>query len=87
MQIEFEPSVGKDDECIDRITNLIRTHVALGGTQINMNIVDKDKVIDAHKDPSKYPDLTVRATGFSVFFANCSPEFRQLIVDRIISET
>lgn len=87
MQIEVEPGLAKDEGGIEHIQNLIETHVALGGTQINMNIVDKEKIIDAHKDPSKYPDLTVRATGFSVFFANCSPEFRQLIVDRIVSES
>ena len=34
----------------------------------------------------QYPDLIVRVTGFSAFFASLSPEFRQLVVDRIISE-
>jgi formate C-acetyltransferase len=87
MQIEIDPGIAKGKEGVDRIVDLIETHVALGGTQINMNVVDKEKILDAHKDPSKYPDLTVRATGFSVFFANLSPEFRQLVVDRIISES
>ena len=41
---------------------------------------------EAHQDPSKYPDLIVRVTGFSAYFASLSPEFRQLVVDRIIAE-
>ncbi|MHB0998892.1 MAG: pyruvate formate lyase family protein [Armatimonadota bacterium] len=86
MQIEIDPALSADKGGVDYVYNLIKTHVDLGGTQINMNIVDKDMVIAAHEDPSKYPDLTVRATGFSVFFASLSPEFRQLVVDRIISE-
>ena len=31
-------------------------------------------------------DLVVRVTGFSAYFASLSPEFRQLVVDRIINE-
>ncbi|MCC6165754.1 MAG: hypothetical protein IT329_00875, partial [Caldilineaceae bacterium] len=61
-------------------------HFDLGGTQINLNVLDKNKVLEAHRDPSKHPDLIVRVTGFSAYFASLSPEFRQLVVDRIIAE-
>ncbi len=44
------------------------------------------QVLEAHKDPSKYPDLVVRVTGFSAYFASLSPEFRQLVVNRILKE-
>ena len=43
-------------------------------------------MLEAHKDPSKYPDLVVRVTGFSAYFASLSPEFRQLVVNRILVE-
>jgi formate C-acetyltransferase len=42
-------------------------------------------VLEAHRDPERYPDLVVRVTGFSAYFASLSPEFRQLVVDRVIS--
>jgi formate C-acetyltransferase len=58
----------------------------MGGTQVNMNIMDADKVLAAHEDPSLYPDLIVRVTGFSAYFASLSKEFRQLVVDRILQE-
>ncbi len=48
--------------------------------------MDKQTILEAHKDPSKYPDLVVRVTGFSAYFASLSPEFRQIVVDRIVSE-
>jgi formate C-acetyltransferase len=86
MQIELDPAISRDEEGIDNIANLIKTHFNLGGTQINMNLLDKAKVLEAHKDPSKYPDLVVRVTGFSTYFASLSPEFRQLVVNRIIAE-
>ncbi len=86
MQMELDPMITKDEEGIDNIANLLRTHFDLGGTQINLNIMDSAKVLEAHKDPSKYPDLVVRVTGFSAYFASLSPEFRQLVVDRILAE-
>lgn len=71
---------------VDKVMTLIRTHFALGGTQINLNVMDRNKVLEAHQDPRKHPDLVVRVTGFSAYFASLSPEFRQQVVDRIVSE-
>ncbi len=86
MQMELDPGISRDEGGVDAVANLIKTHFELGGTQINLNIMDAEKVLEAHRDPSKYPDLVVRVTGFSAYFASLSPEFRQLVVDRILKE-
>lgn len=86
LQIELDPGFGKDAEGVENVASLIRTHFEMGGTEININIVDAAKILEAHKDPSKYPDLVVRVTGFSAFFASLSPELRQIVVDRMIAE-
>jgi pyruvate-formate lyase len=84
MQLEMDPMISKEDDGVALVSNLIRTHFNLGGTQINLNIMDAEKIREAHKDPSRYPDLVVRVTGFSAYFASLSPAFRQLVVDRLI---
>ncbi len=84
MQIELDPAISRDQEGVDSIVNLIRTHFKLGGTQINMNVLDTAKILEAQQDPGKYPDLVVRVTGFSAFFASLSPEMRQMVVNRIL---
>ena len=84
MQIELEPSITGEEGGVEMIMALIEDHFAQGGTLINMNVIDADKVREAHKDPSVYPDLVVRVTGFSAYFASLSPDFRQLVVDRIL---
>jgi formate C-acetyltransferase len=66
------------------VATLIRTHIDLGGTLFNINVINKEKILAAHNDPSLYPDLVVRVTGFTAFFASLSPEFRQLVVDRLM---
>jgi formate C-acetyltransferase len=85
MQIEIDPLISDEKEAIENIATLIKTHFDLGGTMVNINVMDAEKVLEAHKDPSKYPDLVVRVTGFSAYFSSLSPEFRQLVVDRIIA--
>ena len=86
MQLELDPGLSKDEANLEKVGQLLRTHFALGGTQINMNLVNREKILEAHADPSKYPDLVVRVTGFSAFFGSLSPEMRQMVVDRIISD-
>jgi formate C-acetyltransferase len=86
LQMDMDPGLGRDADSIAKVAALIRSHFALGGTQINLNVLDKAQILEAHKDPSKYPDLVVRVTGFSAYFASLAPEFRQLVVDRIVAE-
>jgi pyruvate-formate lyase len=86
MQIELDPGLSRNSEDMRKVVDLIRTHFELGGTQINMNILDKKAVLEAHADPSTHPDLVVRVTGFSAYFASLSPEMRQIVVNRIIAE-
>ncbi len=85
LQLEIDPGLMPDEELIVILENLIKTHFKEGGTQINLNVLNKEKILEANRDPSKYPDLVVRVTGFSAYFASLSPEFRQLVVNRIIS--
>ena len=87
IQLELDPHLGADDEGVEKIASLIRTHFAEGGTLFNINVIDADTLRAAHADPAAYPDLVVRVTGFTAYFAALSPEFRQLVVDRIVEES
>lgn len=84
LQLEFDPKMSVEDGGIERVMNLIKTHFELGGTLININVLDEEKLIEAHKNPDLYPDLVVRVTGFTAYFAMLSPQFRQLVIDRFV---
>lgn len=86
LQLDLDPGVASGEEGIAKIEALIKGHFDLGGTLINLNVLDKEQILEANKDPSKYPDLIVRVTGFSAYFANLSKELRQYVVDRIVAE-
>jgi formate C-acetyltransferase len=86
LQMDLDPGLSQDEGGLEKVMDLIRAHFALGGTEINLNVLDAAKVLEAHEDPSRYPDLVVRVTGFSAYFASLSKEMRQQIVDRIVAE-
>jgi formate C-acetyltransferase len=85
VQLEIDPGIANTREGVQKMANMVRTILETGNTLLNINIIDKNKILEAHRDPSKYPDLVVRVTGFTAYFAMLSPEFRQLVVDRILA--
>lgn len=84
LQIEFDPQITVEEGGIERVINLILTHFKQGGTLININVLDGAKLMEANKNPELYPDLVVRVTGFTAYFASLSPAFRQLVIDRVL---
>ena len=86
LQLDLDPCASGTPAEVANIASLIRGHFDLGGTQINANILDRQQLLEAHKDPSRFPDLIVRVTGFSAYFASLSPDLRQSVVDRVIPE-
>jgi len=84
LQLDFDPGMVHNGEGIDKVEALLNSHFDLGGTLVNINVLDKETLLEANKNPSKFPDLIVRVTGFSAYFASLSPELRQYVVDRIV---
>lgn len=83
VQLEVDPGIANDAEGVGKICAMIRGILDSGNTLLNINIIDAKKILEADKDPMKYPDLVVRVTGFTAFFAMLSPKFRKLVVDRV----
>ncbi len=70
---------------VDALVALLHTHNHMNGTLVNLNCLTKQKLLEAHADPSTHPDLVVRVTGYSAFFASLSKEYRQQVVDRFLA--
>ena len=76
------PFTGEEGVSLPRVYGTAR----MGGTLINLNCLTKERLLKAHENPDKYPDLLVRVTGYSAFFASLSKEYRQQIIDRFLSK-
>ena len=84
MQLDIDADMISKEGGIDALVSLIHTHNQMGGTLINLNCLTKKRLLDAHEDPMKYPDLIIRVTGYSAFFASLSKEYRQQVIDRYL---
>ncbi len=54
----------------------------LKGWHVQYNIVSKETLLEAKKNPEKYRDLVVRVAGYSAFFSNLTPDTQDDIISR-----
>ncbi len=85
LQLDVDPGLVAAADGVAQFEALLRTHFALGGTLINANVLDRQRMLEACEHPNRHPDLVVRVTGFSAYFASLSDAFRKLVYDRIVT--
>ena len=70
-------------EGLKKFANLVRTGLNdLGIAHIQFNCIDKETLLDAQKNPEKYPTLLVRVAGYSVYFTDLIPPTQNDIIAR-----
>ena len=67
---------------LNRLINLIDYYFSLGGMQVQFNVVSRETLLRAQKDPAKYQNLIVRVAGYSSYFVNLEKQVQQDIIDR-----
>jgi pyruvate-formate lyase len=66
-----------------KLISIIRTFFAeLKGWHVQYNIVSRETLLAAKKDPENYRDLVVRIAGYSAFFTTLSPDTQDDIIAR-----
>lgn len=65
-----------------KLSRLIETYMLRGGMQIQINVVDRDTLLKAQKEPEKYRDLVVRIAGYSDYFVGLSEEMQEEVIMR-----
>ena len=80
--ITLNPSVLEGDDQIDRLGALLRAYEELGGTSIQINVIDKDTLLAAQAEPEKYQNLLVRVTGYNAYFATIGRAMQDEIIAR-----
>lgn len=86
LQVELDDKLVRGLGGIDTVMAFVMAHNRHGGTLINMNVISKEEILEAHADPATHPDLMIWVTGYSAYFNSLSYEYRQPIVDRILAE-
>lgn len=83
LNLKFDPNQAASP----KYAHCIKGYFLKGGLQLQSNIIDKEELVKADKEPEKYPELFVRVSGYSAYFKDLNPTMRQEIIHRTEYDT
>jgi formate C-acetyltransferase len=82
LNIRVNPSAIKSEENLGKFASLIEAYFVMGGRQVAFSPLDAETLRDAQAHPEKYPDLTVKVSGYSARFAELVKQLQDDIIAR-----
>ncbi len=79
---KFHPSALEGESGLQNLAALVRSYFDQKGLHVQFNVVSREKLLDAQKNPDKYRDLVVRVAGYSAHFTSLDKTIQDDIIAR-----
>lgn len=87
LNIKFTPKCLEGEAGTEKLVSFIRTFCDLKLWHVQFNVLNKETLIAAQKDPEKYRNLIVRIAGYSAYFVDLSPDLQNDLIARTEHES
>ncbi|MBD3307864.1 hypothetical protein GF339_15645, partial [candidate division KSB3 bacterium] len=82
LNLRVHPSAVKAQNGLEMFATALQTYFEKGGMQIQVNVVSKEQLLDAQRNPHKYKNLCVRVTGYSAYFVQMGKKAQDELINR-----